>query len=185
MHRILYILLRQRLQALRIEGTDVPTFKEVEWFRDQVDINDSENPMFGIPACYIEFLPNDFLEGGVSSQNARQEIRLHIVTMIGTLDERVDRTIGNEPYHHQIADQVFTQIQGYHAKASDIPSLASLAGTEDDFWAFNSWQRTTVNTSPNTLPFLVTTMEFKCLAFDPSKLRNWQTISAALVIEAY
>lgn len=180
MIRLLYMLLRAKLQSLTLPGLETVLLKEVEWFQNQYDLREPEKQMLAVPACYIEFTDSDFTNNANGAQYMPQNFRLHIVTLIGGLQQRINPMPTGALAHHQIVDEVYVGIQKYAGKASDIPALAEYAGTTSDFQVINSCNRTGISPNYDGGHIMVTILSFKALCFDPAAVKHYSKVQATL-----
>lgn len=181
MHRLLFLFLRAKLLSLALPDSSSPLLREVDWYFGQDNLDDPEAPMFAVPACYIEFLPADFARQSGGGQLLRQQFRLHLVTQVGSYDQ-VTQAINGPMAHHELLDYLYISIQGLGAKASDLPELADLVNTTDDFVLMNQINRTGIEPGYDGTMLLKTSLTFEALCFDPAAIKNYQTISARLVV---
>lgn len=98
------------VSVLKGDGVTPMTFKIVELWRNNIEKYKVEQP-FGCPACFIEFLPSNYMElsGGVQSYDLT--VRLHIC-FESYKDEDADIL--------RLTDAVYAKVQlkqyGYFAK---------------------------------------------------------------------
>jgi hypothetical protein len=182
MIRLIFLLLQARLKSLTLPGSETKLLKEVEWFFNQYDLREPEKQMLAVPACYIEFTDSDFSAGSGGQQYMPQNFRLHIVTLIGGLQQRVTPVPSGAMAHHQVVDAVYTGIQHFSGKASDVPELASLSNTAFDFQVLNACNRTNISPNNDGGHILTTILTFKALCFDPAAVKNYAKVAATLNI---
>jgi hypothetical protein len=183
MLRLIYLLLVARLKTLTLPGPETPLLKEVTWFTNQYDLREPEKQIMAVPACYIEFMDASFSSNSGGGQYLPQSFRLHIVTQLGGMGQLI-APVSSPLAHHQIVDAVYAGIQGFKGKASDIPVLADLLNTPQDFQVLNSCNRDSINPDYDGGHIITTILTFKTLAFDPAAIKHYSSIAATLNVSA-
>lgn len=180
MLRLIFLLIQARLQALTLTDGTTKLFNEVDRFTNQYDLREPDKQMLAVPACYIQFTDSQFEGAGAGAQYLPQIIRLHIVTLAGSNLQRYNTGPSGPPAHDQILDLAYIGIQGHRAKASDLPALASLANTPQDFEVFNACTRKAIYPDYDGGHIIVTILDFKTLAFDPAAIKHYTKVMAQL-----
>lgn len=176
------LLLKSRIKSLTLPNAATPLFKEVEYYMSQYDLREPEKQMVAVPACYIEFMDAQFDSVSGGGQYLPLSFRLHIVTLAASTLQRFSIGTSGPLAHQQVVDMAYIGIQGYQAKASNLPELASFAGTPQDFQVLNSCTRTAIYPNYDGGHIIVTVLAFKTLAFDPAAVKQYTKVLAQLSV---
>lgn len=158
----------------------VPELKEIDWFLNQYDPS-GPGIIYTAPGLYIEFLPFDTQSLGGGVQMAAAEFRMHLVSdNVFDNDKRIRKTTPTD--HANLIDKTYNAVYKYRGLLSDLPEFAALAGTENDFRLINSIDRTGVVPPHNLSGLMVTVQSFRCVLYDHTATKAWQSIAPDLEI---
>lgn len=159
-----YLLIRNKLQT-------ITALKEVGW-----DVGQGTSKYKGglrcSPAAFIKFLPAQTSTLGDKIQEAEVQFTIRLVQDIVSDDKGLlDNSIVNE--HMDLGNVIFSALQGFRGKLSDIPGQESKVNTSDDFQVLNSINRTSIETSQTPDSITVTTQTFKVYLKDYAAAIRW------------
>lgn len=151
MFKYAFLLLKQKLEAI----SGIP---KVMWYASQYD-EEMDEAVFYCPACYIEFMPMEFDQGGLQVQGADMVFRVHLFTEYYNDDDTLLS-------HFDLGDEIYRTLEGSVAKLSDLPAYANLAGTDQDIAVLNRISRIGIIPDHSVTNTSVTVQEFRCRAID-------------------